>query len=235
MLFQKNQIVLLGVSIVIALTPAHAIQASPKQDEALIAIQTEIAAQIPRTEATLAAESLLEAFSGDVMVAHAKRSYLFAAAFAEREGRKFDQEVVYIASLLHDLGLEDPFDGQGDFETNGAAAARSFLIEKGFDAISRDVEQAIDLHTNPATLNHARYEYALVARGALADVVGAGLDTIDPAKIAKIVRAYPRAGTKSLLIAMLERQAAAKPDSRIAKTYKRLPVSDLIRKAPFSE
>ncbi|WP_109355482.1 HD domain-containing protein [Sphingorhabdus sp. EL138] len=191
--------------------------------------------QFPSTPATQLAEDLLNSYSGEVMVGHVKRSYLFAKAFAEKEQSTFDEELVYIALLLHDLGLEDPYDKGGDFEQNGAQGAYDMLSQVGRIELADDVKNAINLHTDPATAQHQRYEYALVARGALADVVGAGLDQLPPEKVSEIVSRYPRAGTKELLIAMLERQARFKPDSRIGQTYSQVPVSDLIRRSPFED
>lgn len=192
-------------------------------------------ADFPDTPASRLAADFVAEYSSDVMVRHVKRSYLFAAAMAEAEQKAFDAELVYVAMMLHDLGLEEPFDRAGDFETNGADAASAFLASHGFDTLAQDVSEAIKLHTDQTTAMHERYEYALVSRGALADVVGAGLDKIPAETVSAIIAAYPRWGTKDLLIAQLEGQAKTKPNSRIGQTFSRVPVATLIQNAPFEE
>lgn len=189
----------------------------------------------PNTPAAYTADAYLRDYSGDVMVRHTKRAYLFAKGFAEAEGLTVDMELLYVAITLHDLGLEERFEGPGNFETNGAKAARAYLTEQGFADLANEVETAIAIHTDVKTAGHPRAEFALVHRGSLADVTGSGLDKLSPAYIASVVEAFPRRGTKDLLITMLEHQATTKPNSAIGQTYARVPVSKLIRNAPFTD
>ena len=57
---------------------------------------------------------------------HCVRSYLFAASRAVSDGLEIDHELLYVASLLHDLGLEAPFDSHTlAFEDAGASRAAS--------------------------------------------------------------------------------------------------------------
>jgi hypothetical protein len=189
----------------------------------------------PDTKATRAADELLLDHSGQIMVRHTKRAFLLAKGFAEIDGLVVNDELLYVAIALHDLGLEEHFDGPGDFEENGGKAAASYLAERGFDRLSRDVETAISIHSQAETANHPRAEFSLVHRGSLADVTGSGLDRLDPLFVASVVRAFPRRGTKELIISMLERQANQKPESNIGQTYQRVPVSTLIQNAPFND
>ena len=73
----------------------------------------------PDTPAAAAAEYYLYALSSPVMVRHCKRSYLFGKALADKARMKPDLEALYVACLLHDLGLEPIFAGPEDFETIG--------------------------------------------------------------------------------------------------------------------
>lgn len=189
----------------------------------------------PNTAASRAADEFLQEYSGEVMVRHTRRSYLFALAMAQAQGVTVDRELLYIAMTLHDIGLEERFDGSGDFEANGGSAARDWLTRNGFASLAEDVEQAISLHGDRQTANHPRPEFALTHLGSLADVTGSGIADLDPNYVAAVVESYPRRGTKDLLVAMLERQASAKPDSSIGRIYKQVPVSDLIRQAPFQD
>src|SRR4029453_1600119 len=62
---------------------------------------------------------------------HAMRSWLFAAKIGQSKGIDCDLEVVAIGTILHDIGLSAVVAGSNRFEVNGAAAARSFVEERG--------------------------------------------------------------------------------------------------------
>src|SRR5436309_2861674 len=56
-----------------------------------------------------------------------RRGFLFADAIGRHYGWTYDREVLYLACLLHDLGLAPRFDTGGAFERDGADAAVEFL------------------------------------------------------------------------------------------------------------
>src|SRR6266545_2936054 len=85
----------------------------------------------PDSELAKASERLLVEVSSPSMRNHGLRAYRFGEALSASLGLKPDWEALYIACLLHDLGLEAPYDGPGDFELNGARAAEQFLLSKG--------------------------------------------------------------------------------------------------------
>ena len=62
---------------------------------------------------------------------HAMRSWLFAAKIGQSKGIDCDLEVVAVGTILHDIGLSADVSGANRFEVNGAAAARSFVKERG--------------------------------------------------------------------------------------------------------
>ena len=62
---------------------------------------------------------------------HAVRSWLFAATIGHLKGLDCDLEVVAIGTILHDIGLTAGVSGSNRFEVNGAAAAVSFVKERG--------------------------------------------------------------------------------------------------------
>src|SRR5262245_39211756 len=63
---------------------------------------------------------------------HAVRSWLFAAKVGQLKNIDCDLEVVAIGTILHDIGLTAGVSGPNRFEVNGAAAALSFVKERGF-------------------------------------------------------------------------------------------------------
>ena len=66
---------------------------------------------------------------------HVMRSWLFAVRLAELKRTEHDMEVLAVATLLHDLGLEKAFSGPLRFEVEGANAARKFArLRRVFNA-----------------------------------------------------------------------------------------------------
>jgi HD superfamily phosphodiesterase len=190
----------------------------------------------PDSELAKASEAYLASVSNPVMIRHCKRSYFFAHALAEKASLKPDREVLYVSCLFHDLGLEAQFDGPADFETNGANAAKTFLQSQLTPVTMADrVAEAIELHTDLASANHARAEVACVHMGTMADVFGARLDQIDASFMQRVVEEFPRSGTKSLLGALLKQQIDAKPASRIGLIGKQVDVVARVNAAPFAD
>lgn len=190
--------------------------------------------RLPDTPAACAAEAFLAQVSNVVMMRHCVRTYRFGQILAEKAGARVDLETLYVASLLHDLGLETLFAGPEDFETLGARAAKRFLVERGYEYLVEPVAAAIEIHTAMETANDPRPEVAYLSMGAFCDVTGARLDQIEPRLIQEIVAEYPRSGTKDLLSALLRNQIETKPQSRIASLAVRVDVLGFIRKAPFA-
>src|SRR5215475_13845871 len=62
---------------------------------------------------------------------HAMRSWLFAESIGRLKGIDYDQGVVAIGTVLHDIGLTARVSGPNRFEVNGADAAGSFIRGKG--------------------------------------------------------------------------------------------------------
>jgi hypothetical protein len=149
---------------------------------------------------------------------HSVRSFFFAQLLAEHEGAlsdaAYDRDLLYAATVMHDLGAGDLAPGAARFEVEGADLAASLLTEHGVDG--RDVErvwEAIALHTSPGIAER---------RGLLAYLTRSGI-VIDFGHNAEIVAgwekqihaAYPRlAMVRSLTDAIVERAgrcAAAAP------------------------
>ena len=190
--------------------------------------------ELPDTPVAFAAEAYLAAVSNITMIRHCIRTYRFGRILAEKAGAKPDLEVLYVASLLHDFGLETQFDGPEDFETLGAREAKRFLLSEGHAHLADQVAAAIEIHTSVETAKDPRPEVAYLSIGALCDVTGARLDQIEPRLVQEIVAEYPRNGTKDLLLALVKRQIAIKPQSNIARIAARVDFSAIVRNAPFA-
>ncbi len=101
---------------------------------------------------------------------HAMRSWLFAAKIGQSKGIDCDLEVVAVGTILHDIGLAAGVSGSNRFEVNGAAAALSFVKERGLS--NRRAQLIWDLVALNSTPSIALHKEAEVALGTM----GIGLD-----------------------------------------------------------
>ncbi|MGE2729647.1 HD domain-containing protein [Mycolicibacterium vaccae] len=149
---------------------------------------------IPATPAADGAARLVQAMTSPLLYHHSRRVYLFGALHADRLGLQPDPELLYLAALFHDTGLTTPFSAtEQRFEVDGADHARRFLVEHGFpDAAADTVWAAIALHTTPGIPDRMSAEIAATHLGVLTDVIGLGLDRLDPDRVDDIVAAHPR-------------------------------------------
>ncbi|MGT2489191.1 HD domain-containing protein [Methylobacterium oryzae CBMB20] len=110
---------------------------------------------------------------------HVHRTWWFGEFIGRRHSMKYDRELVYVASLLHDLGLSHRHAGDKRFEVDGADAAGRFLREHDYPADKAElVWDAIALHSSADIADRREPEVALVHFGAHVDVMGLRLDEI---------------------------------------------------------
>lgn len=103
--------------------------------------------KVPDSKIARDAEEFARAVSND-MLNHVMRCYWFGEMFARRHGIKVDSELMFLSSVLHDLGLTPHAPGQHRFEIEGAAAARKFLVDNGASADrAQKLWDNIALHT----------------------------------------------------------------------------------------
>lgn len=198
------------------------------------------------TKIAKAADELSRNASPRYLYNHAVRTYLFGTLIGRAAGLKFDEELVYLASILHDLGLTERFVGTKPFEIEGAIAAETFLRGQGLAPDKAAVVwDGIAMHPL-AISQYKRPEIKLVAAGAGADVVGAGLDNISPLDRNAVLDAFPRLGFKAEFVAtcadvVKRHSAGAKGTFMRDIGERRVPdfhpsnICDAIDRAPFDE
>ena len=190
----------------------------------------------PDTPIATAARDLCREVSSPALTNHCERTYVFGAALGGRENQPYDPEVLYVASMLHDLGLTERFDGPDDFEAVGAEAAHRFLRDRGWESAKADlVREAISLHMRVGTEDHERKEVPLLRIGAAADVMGWGLEDIPDELVGRTLETYPRLGVTAEILAAFEDQIRRKPESWLAMVADGVDLLDRIREAPFEE
>jgi hypothetical protein len=155
--------------------------------------------EIPETSTATDATRFIRETTNPLLFHHSRRVFLFSSIHARNLSIHPDPELLYVAALFHDAGLLTPFsDAEQRFEIDGADHAQAFLLERGFS--SRAVEvvwNAIALHTTPGIPGRMGPEVAATNLGVLTDVIGLGLDKLDPAMVDEVTAAHPRGDFKN--------------------------------------
>ncbi len=178
-------------------------------------------ADVPVPDSTVARAALevTEAYSSPALVNHCVRSYLWSASFGVLNDLAFDAELLYVASMLHDLGLVKEFDSHTiPFEEAGGHVAWVFGAGAGWPEERR-------LRASQIVVRHMWDEVdpALDPEGFLLEL-GTGLDISGrspdkwPAELrAQVVAQYPRLGLAEEFVFCFADQAARKPATRAAR------------------
>jgi hypothetical protein len=158
------------------------------------ALPREIAGvRLPDSALAQKAVDLAYRVSPPVVWTHVVRTFVFGALVGQSQKLRYDEELFFLASVLHDLGLTAEFRGAERFEVVGADAADAFLKDQGLNTERREIIwDAIALHTSIGIASRKRPEIALVHIGAGIDVVGRGLDKLPPSLVAETIEALPR-------------------------------------------
>jgi hypothetical protein len=178
---------------------------------------------------------------------HVMRSWLFAESLAQLNQVAHDGEVLAVATLLHDLGLSEKFDGPLRFEVEAANAAREFVRREGFDPRRTQlVWDGVALNSTPSIGLHKESEVSLCTLGIGLDWGGWGYDSLQKSQIDAIVDAFPRLQMKQqftrAVCRICETRAATTYDNfardfgqRFVKGYQAPSTVDLLFAAPFEE
>jgi len=162
---------------------------------------------VPDTAAARRAEEICRGASSESLANHCFRSYAWGGLLGLRDGVAWDAELLYVASMLHDLGLTATYDHGGCFEQDGADAAREILAGLGWDAARAEtVAEAVYLHMHETTEEDTP-EARLLDAGTAADVRGVRVDELTGTAKEQVLERFPRLGFKEHFVALLEDQA----------------------------
>jgi hypothetical protein len=178
---------------------------------------------------------------------HAMRSWLFASIIAQRNQTVHDREVLAVATILHDLGLAEDFNGPLRFEVEGANAARAFARDQHLDdRRTQLIWDAVALNSTPSIALHKEGEVALSTMGIGLDWGGWGYEAIDQTQIAAILEEFPRLEMKKQFTRAVCRIVETRPDTtydnfardfgeRFVEGYKPVSTVDYLLNSPFKE
>jgi hypothetical protein len=177
---------------------------------------------------------------------HAARTFLFGSLVGRALGQTFDEELLYLACILHDLGLTERYEGDIPFEIQGAEAAKRFLQEQAYaQERSVIVWDGIAMHASRIG-QFKQPEIALVGAGAGADVLGPDFSRIKKSTVDEILRAFPRLRFKEAFVKtcadVVHRHPQAASQTfmrdirdRYMPEFRSPNFCDRITQAPFSE
>ncbi|WP_344954476.1 HD domain-containing protein [Actinomadura miaoliensis] len=179
---------------------------------------------------------------------HVMRTYVFGSLVFDRRGVHYDRELVFVAAVLHDLGLVESFQTPAEpFEVDGADAARRFLRERRVPAERAElVWDAIALHTSIGIATRKRPEIALVSVGSGMDFTGNDLRQLPSGALEEVLAAFPRKGFKQNALDAMMSLCRTKPLGELMHPFaevgrRHIPnfsvptVEDLLLAAPFKE
>lgn len=173
---------------------------------------------VPTTDAARLADEVARQFASEALYGHSVRSYYWGAAHAATHEIAYDVELLYVAALLHDLGLTAPFDAhEVPFEVAGGAVAWVFGAGAGWPAARRQrVSDVIVKHMWASVDPHDDPEGHLLEVGTSVDISGSGLHAIPLQLQQEVTATWPRGALASEFARCFDREAARKPHSRAA-------------------
>jgi hypothetical protein len=178
---------------------------------------------------------------------HVVRSWLFAARLGQIQSIEHDAEVVAVGTLLHDITLNERFNGPRRFEVEAADIARTFARESGFDnRRAQLIWDSVALNSTASIGLFKEAEVALCTAGVCLDVIGWQYDLLPPNEIAKVVEEFPRLQMKRRMSKCFCHIAEVRPETtydnfardfgtRFVKGYAAVSAVDLVMDAPFTE
>jgi hypothetical protein len=149
---------------------------------------------IPDTKLANEATALVKQVASGPLFNHCVRSYFFAAALGKRLNKPFDAEILYLASVMHDLGVVEKYIGPARFEIDGADAATAFLRERSYPEDKTSlVWDAIALHSSMEIAERKQTEVALLHLGVFMDA-GRNASQLPSDFFDEIFQSFPRDG-----------------------------------------
>jgi hypothetical protein len=186
------------------------------------------------TRAVVTATEVARKFASPSMFAHAQRSYLWGASYAVERGLAYDQELYYVAAILHDLGLEEPFDScRMPFEVAGGFVAWVFAAGAGWPVDRRDrAAEIIVQHMGNDVTAADDPESHLLQVATTLDISGRGIEQWPADVRHQVLRTLPRGDLADAFLACFRGQADRKPESAAAAAL-RSGLADRISSNPL--
>jgi hypothetical protein len=177
---------------------------------------------VPDSAFAREAEGQCEAL-GPALAGHSHRTYLYGMLLAGADGLDVDDEVFYVASLLHDAGVPEARDD------------RCFTVFSAQRALAWDDPRAeraagaITLHLNPHVPPRQSVEGHLVRAGAGLDTIRMRAWELSRATRRAVTDLHPRDGFPEEFGRLMREHTARAPRSRTAWNMRYARFGELLR------
>lgn len=168
-----------------------------------------------------------------LLLAHSYRTYLFGLALAAVDDVIVDEELCYVASMLHDLELGDPTRGRC-FAVAGGLRAERFAAEHDEPA-ERAAAIGAAGHITVGASEDLADPAGFVSAGAFVDVSGARLDELSAEWVTSLLERQPRHDVKNVIRSYWAAETRAVPAGRARWLTRVAGLPLLVRAAPFPE
>ena len=174
--------------------------------------ETVAGVRIPDSRLAREASALVAEVSPDYLEGHCRRSHVFAALLGQELGIDYDEELLYLCTVLHDLGLTEQYATGERLEVAGARAAADFARTQGVpDEQVGVIWDAVALHASAGIADAKGGEVALSHFGIAVDVIGLRRELLSDEAFEAVVAAFPRHNFKKSFHELLIDHATRNP------------------------
>jgi hypothetical protein len=190
----------------------------------------------PDSACARAATEKLESLSTPALANHSHRSYIWASLLGQLDRTRWDPEILFVAMMLHDLGLTESVHGSctaAQCFTLDAVHAAGDVFALTSPPRAEQMRRAVVLHLN-ASISGERHgwEAHYVRAGAALDILGHRFGELPTTAVDTTLQRYPRLNLKNEIVNWVAREARLRPRSRMA-VLNRLGFRAFTRLAPF--
>jgi HD domain len=183
--------------------------------------------QLPDSALCQAATELAQRVSEPFLFHHVVRSCLYAECLGRQRQQVYDRELLYVATVLHDLGLTSSAPLRERFEIEGADLAKEFLARRGMGERAIELAwDAIALHTTAGIPLRKQPEIALCHLGIVCDIRGLPDNPELVALRARAREAFPwlalQRALPETLVGLYRKNPAASASHAVADACERL-------------
>ena len=177
--------------------------------------------EVPDSKLAYAAAAYSAKHSCIALLNHCFRCYHWGVLLALADGSYIrDEEALFVAAMLHDLGVSDRHHGTqkgiGCFAVEGAVCASQWLAENGCGAPrGQIIADAIALHLNPIVEASSGETAVYLQAGASCDILGVRCVEIPQRLARQVIEADPSEGIETKFASFIAREARERPASRL--------------------
>lgn len=190
----------------------------------------------PDSDLCVEATALWNLVTPEWLEHHGYRTWYFARTLAHIDDLDPDPELLYVASILHDLGLTKhavPSNAVPCFAVNGGREAGLLTANHRTQKDAEVVSEAITMHLNIDVRADAGDIAYLVAAGTMIDVAGPRVQLMPTELLAAILVEHPRGPFAEKIAEVFEKCGVRYPHTRAGFMQNEMNVADLARAHPL--